>query len=161
MSPSVTRATQAGRVYLDLQNLARRNKRATQEYLQLYVLEGFLARLSTSPHAPKFVLKGGVLLAAYQVRRPTADVDLAGQNLSNDVGFISELVVEIAKRQLDDGIQFDTSDVTADAIRDEDTYSGVRVTLRAQIATARLPSTSMSTSVIPFGRRRCRSSCHG
>lgn len=139
MNHAVTRATPAGCAYLDLQNLARRNKRPTQEYLQLHVLEGFLSRLATSSHARNFVLKGGVLLAAYQVRRPTADVDFAGRDLSNDMHSMRDLVVDIASRQVDDGIDFDTSRATADVIRDEDVYSGVRVALRAQIASARLP----------------------
>ena len=39
-----TRADAQGRAYLDLQNLARRQKRSTQELLVLYVLERFLAR---------------------------------------------------------------------------------------------------------------------
>jgi hypothetical protein len=39
--------------------------------LQLYALEGFLDRLSGSSHAGRFVLKGGVLLAAFDARRPT------------------------------------------------------------------------------------------
>lgn len=81
----------------------------------------------------------GVLLAAYNVRRPTADVDFAGQDFSNEVTVVSKLIVEIASRRLEDGIQFDTSGVVAEAIRDEDTYGGVRVTLRAQVASARLP----------------------
>jgi hypothetical protein len=33
---------------------------------QLYALEGFLDRLSRSPHAQRYVLKGGVLLATFQ-----------------------------------------------------------------------------------------------
>lgn len=41
----VTRGTPAGEAYLDLQNQARNTSRPTQELLQLYVLEGFLARL--------------------------------------------------------------------------------------------------------------------
>ena len=60
-----TRATVEGRAYLDLQNLARRQQRPTDELQQLYALEGFLSRLSRSPHADRLVLKGGVLLAAY------------------------------------------------------------------------------------------------
>ncbi|PWR13899.1 hypothetical protein DKT69_18825 [Micromonospora sicca] len=71
-----TRTTVAGRAYLDLQNLARRTSRPTDELHQVYALEGFLARLSQSPYADKLVLKGGVLLAAYAARRPTRDVDL-------------------------------------------------------------------------------------
>ncbi len=43
-----TRATAGGRAYLDLQNLARRERRSTQELLVLYVLERFLARLAIS-----------------------------------------------------------------------------------------------------------------
>jgi hypothetical protein len=71
-----TRASVAGRAYLDLQNLGRREKRSTEELLALYALEGFLARLAASKRAGDLVLKGGALLAAYDARRPTRDVDL-------------------------------------------------------------------------------------
>jgi hypothetical protein len=48
-----TRQTVAGRVYLDLQNRARREKRTTQELLTLYVLERCLAAsLPRSMHRP-------------------------------------------------------------------------------------------------------------
>jgi hypothetical protein len=70
-----TRASEAGRAYLDLQNRARAERRGTQQLLTLYVVERWLARLSASPHADKFVIKGGMLLAAYDARRPTADLD--------------------------------------------------------------------------------------
>jgi hypothetical protein len=60
-----TRQDTAGRAYLDLQNLARRTGRATAELHQYYVLECFLDRLVRSPRAGRFVLKGGMLLAAY------------------------------------------------------------------------------------------------
>jgi hypothetical protein len=46
-----TRADAAGRAYLDLQNLARRQGRATQVLLVTYVLERFLARLAAGPDA--------------------------------------------------------------------------------------------------------------
>ena len=39
-----TRATTAGRAYLDLRSLARDRRRPVDELLQLYVLEAFLAR---------------------------------------------------------------------------------------------------------------------
>ena len=67
-----TRATAAGQAYLDLQNRARAEGRATQELLTLYVVERWLARLSMSPYADQFIIKGGMLLAAYDARRPTA-----------------------------------------------------------------------------------------
>lgn len=54
-----TRATVEGRVSLDLQNQARRDARPTDELLAPYALEGFLARLATSPESDRLVLKGG------------------------------------------------------------------------------------------------------
>jgi hypothetical protein len=65
-----TRSTAAGQAYLDLQNRARAEGRGTQEFLTLYVVERWLARLSMSPYADHFIIKGGMLLAAYNARRP-------------------------------------------------------------------------------------------
>jgi hypothetical protein len=42
------RATPEGRAYLDLQSRSKKDGRTTQQYLQLYCLEGFLARLVAS-----------------------------------------------------------------------------------------------------------------
>ena len=81
MTSRPTRATVAGRAYLDLQNLARRQGRPTDELHQMYALEGFLARLAISSYAGQPILKGGVLLAAYEARRPTRDVDLQARRL--------------------------------------------------------------------------------
>jgi len=133
-----TRATVEGRAYLDLQNLARTQHRPTDELHQLYALEGFLARLATSPHADKFVLKGGVLLAAYDARRPTRDVDLQGNAITGETEHVLILVREIAAIGLDDGLVFDTGTASAESIRDEDQYSGVRVSLTATLSTAKL-----------------------
>ena len=71
-----TKATTSGQAFLALRSKALSAGRTTAEYLRLYALEGFLLRLANSSHRNRFVLKGGVLLAAYELRRPTADVDL-------------------------------------------------------------------------------------
>jgi hypothetical protein len=49
--------------------------------LTRYAVERFLYRLSLSPHAEKFVLKGAALFAvwAHQPYRPTRDVDFLGK----------------------------------------------------------------------------------
>ena len=60
-----TRSTAPGRAYLDLQRRARAEGRPTQELLTLYVVDRWLARLAVSPYAEQFVLKGGILLAAF------------------------------------------------------------------------------------------------
>lgn len=48
---------------------------ATGEYLTRHALESFLFRITQTAHADAFVLKGGILLTAYDVRRPTKDLD--------------------------------------------------------------------------------------
>ena len=64
-TPPPTRATIAGRAFLDLRALAKASGRASDEYLRLYALEGFpFLRLAASANSQDFVLKGGVLLAA-------------------------------------------------------------------------------------------------
>lgn len=84
MKPKPTHADLAGSRYLAVQRLARAQKRATSELLQLYVLEGFLRRLTRSRHHERLVLKGGLLLAAFDVRRATRDVDLLALQTDND-----------------------------------------------------------------------------
>ena len=63
MNDRPTRATVAGRTYLDLQNLARRAKRPTDELHQSYALEGFLARLVESAYAPPLSDTTGAITA--------------------------------------------------------------------------------------------------
>jgi hypothetical protein len=71
-----TRATTAGRAYLDLRNKARQDRRPVDELMQLYVLKSFLVHMSLTQAADRFVLKGGLLLAVFGERRPTRDIDL-------------------------------------------------------------------------------------
>lgn len=80
-----TRADTAGQRYLDLQKLARTTGRRTDELFQLYALEGFLERLLKSRLAENLILKGGVLLAAFDTRRPTRDIDFLAQNLVKSI----------------------------------------------------------------------------
>jgi len=132
-----SRATQDGRAYLDLRKKAREDRRPVDELLQLYVLEGYLTRLAASPRAHQFVLKGGILLAAFGERRPTRDVDLQAQGPNNDAEEVRGAVCEIARVELSDGIVFDVDGASAEVIREEDAYAGVRVSMTAQLATAR------------------------
>lgn len=133
-----TRGTSAGRAYNDLRNLARRDGRDVAEYLTLYALEGFLARLAASKHAAGFVLKGGVLMAAFAARRPTRDVDLAASGFPNDIDDVAERVRQIVAVDLDDGLEFDLASVFGEEIRDEADYTGVRAKVTARLATARI-----------------------
>lgn len=132
-----SRATSAGRAYLDLRAKARGDRSPVDELLQLYILESFLARLAESRFADQLVLKGGVLLAAFGERRPTRDVDLQAEALDNDEDNVRTVICEVANLRLDDGVAFDVDGATAAEIRDVDAYSGVRVTMSSELATAR------------------------
>jgi hypothetical protein len=121
-----TKETEAGRRYLDLQRKAKRTGRPTDELIQLYALECFLDRLARSVRVDRFVLKGGVLLAALDARRPTRDIDLAAHGLENSAEHVLLLIREIAAIAIADGLIFDAEHATAETIRDDDHYSGVR-----------------------------------
>lgn len=141
-----TRATTAGRAYLDLRKRARQDRRPVDELMQLYVLESFLARMAATGSADRFVLKGGVLLAVFGQRRPTRDIDLQAQYIANDPATVRAVVTDIAATSMDDGVVFDCQAATAAAIREEDQYQAVRVSMIARLATAR-PSLHVDVSV--------------
>jgi predicted nucleotidyltransferase component of viral defense system len=131
-----TRETTAGQRYLALQREAKRTGRPTDELIQLYALEGFLDRLAQSRFAENFVLKGGMLLAALGARRPTRDIDFSARALSNDSAEVLRVAQEIAGMTLDDGLMFDSEAATAETIRENDDYSGVRITLGGTLSRA-------------------------
>lgn len=132
-----TRGTPAGRAYLDLQNRARAEGRGTQELLTLYVVERWLARLSASPYRGQFILKGGMLLAAFDARRPRADMDALARDFANDEATVVSRVVAVAAYAVpEDGVQFRPQTVTSRVIRGEVLYSGVRVAMDCALASA-------------------------
>lgn len=102
------------------------------------MLEALLARLATSKHRDDFVLKGGVLLAAFAVRRSTKDIDLQATGIANDENEVAERIREIATIDLPDGVIFDPDSITASIIRDDDEYAGIRVKLVGLLGRARL-----------------------
>lgn len=136
--PTPSRDTPAGRAYNDLRNLARRQNRDPAEYMTLYALEGFLARLAASESAADFVLKGGVLMAAFANLRPTRDIDFAARGFANDITEAEKRVRSILAVPRDDGLEFDLDSIRGEQIRDEADYNGVRVKMTARLATAQV-----------------------
>lgn len=124
--------------YLQLQRLARAQKRPTGELLQLYVLESFLRRIVHSRFDNTLVLKGGMLLAAFNLRRATRDVDVLALQSDNDPAAVKRLIAEVASVQVDDGVEFSQNTITAAVIRDDEAYPGVRASIEARLATARI-----------------------
>ncbi|GAA1320400.1 nucleotidyl transferase AbiEii/AbiGii toxin family protein [Leucobacter albus] len=140
MTPNIQRGTPAGDAALALRRLARDSGSDVQELQTLYVLEALLARIAVSAHRDDFVLKGGVLLAAFAARRPKKDIDLQATGFSNDAAVVTELVRAVVAHDLSDGVVFDADSVTTSSIRDGDIdeYAGVRVRLVGRLGRARL-----------------------
>jgi predicted nucleotidyltransferase component of viral defense system len=137
--PNPTRDTTAGRVYNDLRNLARREGRSTDGVMVDYLLERFLFRLASSPlGGTHFVLKGGLLLAQFGARRTTRDIDILGRRFPADETEIIRRISAIAGLPADDGIVFDTRSVKSVPIREDGEYHGLRLTMAATLARARL-----------------------
>lgn len=135
--PEPSRATTSGAVFQDIRKLARAQGRSTDELLVFYVLEAFFRRLSSSPHASRFLLKGGLLLATLDARRPTRDGDLLIEIARDRDGILSS-IAEIAEIDVDDGVSFVPDEIRSDVIREGDQYEGLRVTMPARIASARV-----------------------
>lgn len=125
-------------MYRELQFLARKTGRNTQELLTLYVLEGFLSRVAESRLRERLILKGGVLLSALNSRRPTRDIDFAVQDLDNDEENMLKICCEIASKIQNDGVVFNIATASSKIIREEEEYNGVRVTISANIDTAEI-----------------------
>ncbi|BAS14207.1 conserved hypothetical protein [Arthrobacter sp. Hiyo8] len=101
-------------------------------------MERFLARLADTPFAEDFCLKGGVLLSAHSLRRPTRDVDIQALDFQLDVDHVTEVVKTVCAVVADDGLVLDHEPMQIEQIRDEDEYSGLRVSLPAVLGRARI-----------------------
>lgn len=108
--------------------------------LTRYGVERYLYRLSRSPHADQFVLKGALLLLVWlgETLRPTRDVDLLGYgDLSDDA--MKDFFREVCTIEVEpDAVTFLADTVDVQAIRKEDAYGGRRVTLQAHLGPARI-----------------------
>ncbi len=80
-----------------IKNYAKSNNIAAQVVLQNYMFECFLARLSLSEYRDKFVVKGGMLIAAIVGldTRATMDLDTTLRNLPLTEEKITEAVTSI------------------------------------------------------------------
>ena len=127
-------------VHQRLLNKAHQSSRPFNELLQYYAMERILYRLSKSPHADKFILKGALMFAAWQLRsyRPTKDIDLLGKT-KNEVEGVVAIVKEVCSQPVEpDGMLFDSTTVQGVRIAEQANYQGVRIRWRGSLGTARV-----------------------
>lgn len=114
-----------------IKNYAKSKSIAAQVILQNYMFERFLARLSMSDYREKFVVKGGMLIAAIVGldTRSTMDLDTTLRNLPLTEEKIMEAVESVCKISLDDDVIFEVKSIAP--IRKDDRYGGFCVRLDA------------------------------
>ena len=132
-----------------INNYAKMNNIAAQVVLQNYMFDRFLARLSESEYNEKFVIKGGMLIAAIVGldTRSTMDLDTTLKNLPLTERKVAEAVENICSINLKDDVIFEI--VSTAPIRKDDQYGGVCVKLNAVYDTIVTPlSIDVSTGDI-------------
>lgn len=118
-----------------LKNLARSSGRDYNFVCIQYMHERFLARLERSDYKERFILKGAVLLVAYDMPRvrPTKDIDFLGDHLSNQPDDIESAIRQITAIDLEDGVKFYGDKIEIDEITKDSDYKGLRVRLSASV----------------------------
>ena len=132
-----------------IKNYAKSNNIAAQVVLQNYMFERFLERLSKSEYQEKFVVKGGMLIAALVGldTRSTMDLDTTLRNLPLTKEQIIEALTIVCSLDLDDDVFFEIKSV--EPIRKDDVYGGYCVRLDAKYDTIITPlSIDISTGDI-------------
>ena len=102
-------------------------------------MERFLERISFSKYQDRFILKGGMLVAAMVGldARATMDIDATIKGADVNVEAIEEMILEIISVPIEDGVAFRIKQVTE--IMDEAEYPGVRVSMETEFDGVRTP----------------------
>lgn len=136
-------AVQGDQILRQLQRQAQASRKtdapvATGELVTRHALESFLDRLQRTAHGQDFVLKGGILLAGYGIRRPTKDVDSEAISASVTPADIERVVAAVAAVDVDDGLDLDVDSLDVQTIREAADYPGLRVRVHGRVGTSRV-----------------------
>lgn len=124
-----------------LKNLAKQKSVSAQILLQNYMFERLLERLSKSSYKDKFILKGGMLVAALVGidNRSTMDIDATVRAFRLNEENLEKALEEICAVPLNDGVEIRI--LKTAPIRKDDVYGGLRVSLEAAFDTIKTPFT--------------------
>jgi predicted nucleotidyltransferase component of viral defense system len=129
----------AASVRARLTQLATRNGYDFQQVLTSYAIERLLYRLSVSPHADSFVLKGATLFTLWEgfPHRQTRDLDLLGFG-ENSIERMVAVFQEVCATSVgDDGLGF--GKISGETIRGLQEYGGIRLHVSAGLGRAVVP----------------------
>jgi ethanolamine utilization microcompartment shell protein EutL len=91
-----------------IRNLSKKKSADAQILMRKFMMERFLERISLSKYKDKFILKGGMLVAAMVGidSRATMDIDATIKGADVNVEAVEGIVEEIISIPLDDGVKF-------------------------------------------------------
>lgn len=112
-----------------IRNLSKKKSADAQILMRNYMMERFLERISLSKYRDKFILKGGMLVAAMVGldARSTMDLDATVKGINVNVNDVADLIAGIVSVPIDDGVTFRVNKVSE--IMDEAEYPGIRVSM--------------------------------
>ena len=123
-----------------LLNRTKTDNRSFNELLQYYAMERFLYRLSLSSHAQNYILKGALMLRAWNSPefRSTMDIDMLGKTESEEANIIVQICDILAVEVDPDGLVFDSESIRTERITEDADYEGIRVRFSGFLGTARI-----------------------
>ena len=115
-----------------IRNLSKNKSADAQILMRNYVMERFLERISLSEYRDKFILKGGMLVAAMVGidARSTMDMDATVKGTTVGIEEVKTMIDSMVSIPLDDGVTFRVKRVSE--IMDEAEYAGIRVSMETE-----------------------------
>lgn len=123
-----------------LRNEGRRTGISYASVLEQFALSRFFARLARSAYADRLILKGAQLFRFIEPdgHRPTRDADFLSFG-AHDPETLKEIYTEICQLtpEMEDALSW--QNIRAAAIREENSYGGVRVLITCQLGKVKIP----------------------
>ena len=122
-----------------IRNFAKNKSADAQVLMRNYMMERFLERISVSEYRDKFILKGGMLVAAMidLESRATMDIDGTIKGINVNVEDVEKMIAAIVSVPMDDGVEFQVKRISE--IMDEAEYPGIRVSMETRFDGVRTP----------------------
>ena len=122
-----------------IRNLSKEVGIEAHVLIRKYMMERFLERVSSSKYNGSFILKGGMLVAAFVgvEARATMDIDTNIKGIPVTIVDMERTITEISNIDLEDNVKFRIKKVSE--IMDEAEYSGIRFSMDALLDGAVIP----------------------
>ena len=122
-----------------IRNLSKEVGIEAHVLIRKYMMERFLERVSSSKYNGSFILKGGMLVAAFVgvEARATMDIDTTIKGIPVTMVDMERTITEISNIDLYDNVKFRIKKVSE--IMDEAEYSGIRFSMDAVLDGAVIP----------------------